>query len=103
MSQHISGMSTQTNKPTCKALHSDKANTRRWSQASAQGNKYHVNAGPSRVAVDVQRQAVDYLSVELDVGRAQADKAGEQGLVQVAVLLEGHVLDHRRQLVVVAD
>ena len=43
-----------------------------------------------------------YLSVELDVGGAQADEAGEQGLVQVAVLLEGHVLDYGRQLVVVA-
>lgn len=41
------------------------------------------------------------LCIELDVGGAEADEAGEEGLVQVAVLLEGHVLDHRRQLVVV--
>jgi hypothetical protein len=46
---------------------------------------------------------VSHLRVELDVGRAQAHKAREQGLVQVAVLLEGHVLDHGRQLVVVPD
>ena len=38
----------------------------------------------------------------MDVGGAQADEAGEEGLVQVAVLLEGHVLDDRRQLMVVA-
>ena len=44
-----------------------------------------------------------YLSVELDIGRAQADKAGEQGLVQVAVLLEGHVLHHWGQLLVVPN
>ena len=42
-----------------------------------------------------------YLGVELDVGCAKADEAGEEGLIQMAVLLEGHVLDHRRQLVVV--
>ena len=42
-----------------------------------------------------------HLGVELDEGGAQAHKAREQGLVQVAVALEGHVLDHGRQLVVV--
>jgi hypothetical protein len=42
-----------------------------------------------------------YLCVELHVGRAQSDEPREQRLVQVAVLLEGHVLHHRRQLVVV--
>ena len=41
------------------------------------------------------------LCIELDVGGAEADEAGEEGLVQVAVLLEGHVFNHRRQLVVV--
>ena len=41
------------------------------------------------------------LCIELDVGGAEADEASEEGLVQVAVLLEGHVLDHRGQLVVV--
>ena len=43
-----------------------------------------------------------YLCIELHVGGAQADKAGEEGLIQVAVLLEGHVLHHGRQLVVVS-
>jgi hypothetical protein len=44
----------------------------------------------------------EHLGVELDEGRAEAHEAGEEGLVEVAVLLEGHVLDHGRQLVVVA-
>ena len=38
------------------------------------------------------------LRVELDVGDAEADKAGEEGLVHLGILLEGGVLDHRRQL-----
>ena len=44
-----------------------------------------------------------HLGVELDEGGAQAHEAREQGLVQVAVALEGHVLHHRGQLVVVPD
>lgn len=48
----------------------------------------------------LQRGQAD-LCIELDVGGAEADEASEEGLVQVAVLLEGHVLDHRGQLVVV--
>ena len=44
-----------------------------------------------------------HLSVELHIGHAQPHKSGKQALVQVAVLLEGHVLDNRGQLVVVAD
>lgn len=43
-----------------------------------------------------------HLGIELDIGSAEAHKAREEGLVEVAVLLEGHVLDHGRQLVVVA-
>ena len=42
------------------------------------------------------------LCIQLDVGGAQANEACEEGLVQVAVLLEGHVLDNRGQLVVVS-
>lgn len=44
-----------------------------------------------------------HLCIELDVGGAEADEAGEEGLVQMTVLLEGHVLNHRRQLVVVPN
>lgn len=44
-----------------------------------------------------------HLCIELDVGGAKADEAGEEGLVQMTILLKGHVLDHRRQLVVVPD
>lgn len=44
-----------------------------------------------------------HLRVELDVGRAEADEAREQRLVQVTVLLYRHVLDHGGQLVVVPD
>ena len=44
-----------------------------------------------------------HLRVELDVRRAEADEAREERLVQVRVLLEGHVLHHGRQLVVVAN
>ena len=44
-----------------------------------------------------------HLRIELDVGCAEADEAREQRLVQVAVLLDCHVLHHRRQLVVVPD
>ena len=44
-----------------------------------------------------------HLSIELHVGRAEPHEAGEERLVQVAVLLEGHVLDHGRQLVVVPN
>jgi hypothetical protein len=44
-----------------------------------------------------------HLRVELQVRDAQPHEAREQGLVQVRVLLERHVFDHRRQLVVVAD
>ena len=38
----------------------------------------------------------------MNVGCAKADEAGEEGLIQMAVLLEGHVLHHRRQLMVVS-
>ena len=48
-------------------------------------------------------KTIAHLGIELDVGGAQANKACEQGLVQVTVFLEGHILDHRRQLVVVPD
>jgi hypothetical protein len=44
-----------------------------------------------------------HLCIELDEGRPQAHKACEQGLVQVAILLKGHVLHDRRQLVMVAN
>ena len=44
-----------------------------------------------------------HLRIELDVGCAEANEAREQGLVQVAVLLDRHVLHHRRELVVVAN
>mmetsp|Transcript_1856 Transcript_1856/g.3796 ORF Transcript_1856/g.3796 Transcript_1856/m.3796 type:complete len:388 (-) Transcript_1856:774-1937(-) len=43
------------------------------------------------------------LLVELDVGDAEAHEACEEALVHARVLLERHVLDDRRQLVVVAD
>ena len=42
------------------------------------------------------------LCIELDVGGAKADEASEEGLVQVAIFLEGHVLHNRGQLVVVS-
>jgi hypothetical protein len=44
-----------------------------------------------------------YLSVELDVGSAEADEAGEHRLVEARVLLEGHVLHDGRQLIVIAN
>ena len=44
-----------------------------------------------------------YLGIELDEGGAQAHEAREEGLVQVAVALEGHILHHGGQLVVVPD
>mmetsp|Transcript_144 Transcript_144/g.310 ORF Transcript_144/g.310 Transcript_144/m.310 type:complete len:1317 (+) Transcript_144:450-4400(+) len=43
------------------------------------------------------------LQVQVDGGRAEAHEARVQRLVQVPVLLEGAVLDHGRQLVMVAD
>mmetsp|Transcript_13939 Transcript_13939/g.31586 ORF Transcript_13939/g.31586 Transcript_13939/m.31586 type:complete len:271 (-) Transcript_13939:13-825(-) len=43
------------------------------------------------------------LQVQIRSRRPQSHKAGVQGLVQVPVLLEGTVLDHGWQLVVVAD
>ena len=43
------------------------------------------------------------LGVEVDGGHPEAHEAGEQRLLHVGELLEGHVLDDRRQLVVVAD
>ena len=43
------------------------------------------------------------LRIELGVWRAKAHEAREQRLVKVAVLLERHVLDHGRQLVVIPD
>lgn len=50
-----------------------------------------------------QRGPRPTLGVELHVGGAQPDEPREQRLVQVAVLLEGRVLHHGRQLVVVAN
>ncbi len=44
-----------------------------------------------------------YLGVQLEVWHAKPDEAGEEGLIQVAVLLEGHVLHDRRQLMVIAN
>mmetsp|Transcript_30411 Transcript_30411/g.51334 ORF Transcript_30411/g.51334 Transcript_30411/m.51334 type:complete len:474 (+) Transcript_30411:569-1990(+) len=43
------------------------------------------------------------LLVEQDVGHPQTDEAGEQRLVQLAVLLQACVLHHRGQLVVVSN
>jgi hypothetical protein len=43
------------------------------------------------------------LGIELDVGCSQAHEACEEGLVQVAVLLEGHVFDHGGQLMVITN
>ena len=43
------------------------------------------------------------LRVQVHGGHPQADEAGEEGLLHVGVLLEGHVLDDGRQLVVVSD
>ena len=48
------------------------------------------------------RHTQPHLSIELHGRHAQADEAREEGLVQVGVFLEGHVLHHGRQLVVVA-
>ncbi len=53
--------------------------------------------------IGTQRATASHLSIELDVRGPQADESGEEGLIQVAVLLEGHVLDHRGQLVVVPN
>ena len=43
------------------------------------------------------------LGVQVHGGHPQADEAGEEGLLHVGVLLEGHVLDDGGQLVVVPD
>lgn len=43
------------------------------------------------------------LGVELHIRHSEPDHSREQALLHIAVLLEGHVLDHRRQLVMVAD
>ncbi|TNN39069.1 hypothetical protein EYF80_050761 [Liparis tanakae] len=43
------------------------------------------------------------LSVQIDSRDSQAHKSGEEGLLHVGVLLEGHVLDNRGQLVVVSN
>ena len=43
------------------------------------------------------------LSIELDVGVPQAHEAREKRLVHARVLLEGHVLNHGRELVVVPN
>ena len=43
------------------------------------------------------------LSVEVDRGHAETDEAREERLFHVGELLECHVLDDRRQLVVVSD
>jgi hypothetical protein len=43
------------------------------------------------------------LRIQLHVGCPQPHESRKQGLVQVTVLLEGHVLDHRGQLVVVPN
>eukprot|EP00906_Rhabdomonas_costata_P018530 RCo027050 len=43
------------------------------------------------------------LCVELDCGHPQPDQSGEEALVHVGILLEGHVLHHRGKLVVVPD
>ena len=53
--------------------------------------------------IGTQQVTASHLSIELDVGGAQADESGEEGLIQVAVLLESHVLDHGGQLVVVSN
>jgi hypothetical protein len=60
----------------------------------------HIPTGVMRNTTSGEKK--EHLGVELDEGRAEAHEAGEEGLVEVAVLLEGHVLDHGRQLVVVA-
>lgn len=49
-----------------------------------------------------ERKETD-LGVELDVRRSKANKSSEERLVQVAVLLEGHILHDRRQLVVIPN
>mmetsp|Transcript_21009 Transcript_21009/g.67708 ORF Transcript_21009/g.67708 Transcript_21009/m.67708 type:complete len:287 (+) Transcript_21009:640-1500(+) len=43
------------------------------------------------------------LRVQLHRGGSEAEEAREEGLVEAAVLLEGHAFHHGRQLVVVAD
>lgn len=53
--------------------------------------------------IGTQGSTASHLSIELDVRGPQADESGEKGLIQVAVLLEGHVLDHGGQLVVVTN
>ena len=62
-------------------------------------NMLHIPTGGMRKYTSGEKK--EHLGVELDEGRAEAHEAGEEGLVEVAVLLEGHVLDHGRQLVVV--
>lgn len=43
------------------------------------------------------------LCIKVNSGHSQADKAGEERLLHVGVLLEGHVLDDGGELVVVPD
>ena len=43
------------------------------------------------------------MSVEVDSGDAEPDETREERLLHIGVLLEGHVLDDRWQLVVVTD
>ena len=43
------------------------------------------------------------LGVQVHRGHAEADEPGEERLLHVGVLLEGHVLDDGRELVVVPD
>lgn len=50
-----------------------------------------------------ERRARAALRVEIDGRYAEAHQARKHGLLEVAVARKRHVLDHRRQLVVVAD
>lgn len=43
------------------------------------------------------------LCIQIDSGHSEAYKSGKERLLHVGVLLEGHVLDNRRQLVVVSN
>jgi hypothetical protein len=43
------------------------------------------------------------LTIKIDCGNSKSHNSGEQGLLHVGVLLEGHVLDNRGQLVVITN
>ena len=43
------------------------------------------------------------MSVQLNMRNAEADESGEKALLHIRELLEGDVLDNRRQLMVITD